>query len=81
MKDDRRRLLEAFSARRVADGHAICDLALYNYIEMRHHTASRLFLVRQRIEKFLHWLLPRTWVPLYTMVRRPKGVGADAGGQ
>ena len=50
------------------DSHAIADLSLYNYHEMRSHVNSRLFLLRKKVDNFLHMLFPRTFIPLYTMV-------------
>lgn len=48
---DHHRALPEFSRRRVAAGHALADLSYQNYIEMRHHTASTLFLARKKLEK------------------------------
>merc|ERR1712071_425630 len=62
------KVLEEFSRVRQPDGLAICELALYNYIEMRHLVNSRWFRVRKMVDSFLHATLPRTWVPLYTTV-------------
>ena len=50
------------------DCHAIADLSMYNYHEMRSHVNSRLFLLRKKIDNFLHMLFPRKFIPLYTMV-------------
>ncbi|XP_015794454.1 kynurenine 3-monooxygenase isoform X2 [Tetranychus urticae] len=60
--------LAKFSAIRVKDGHAICELALYNYIEMRDLVNSRLFLLRKRFDNILNFLMPNYWAPLYSMV-------------
>lgn len=57
-----------FSQKRVQDGHAICDLAMYNYIEMRDLVNSRLFLVRKKFDNYVNTLLPNYWIPLYSMV-------------
>ena len=56
------------------DSYAIVDLSLYNYIEMSTHVNSRIFLLRKYLDNILHAFLPRTFIPLYTMVafeRRP----------
>ena len=53
---------------RCADTHAICELAMYNYIEMRSHVNNWSYLVNKNIDKLLHCLTPRTFIPLYTMV-------------
>lgn len=57
-----------FSAKRWEDAFAICDLAMYNYIEMRDLVNRRSFLWRKRLDDFLFWLMPNTWVPLYNTV-------------
>lgn len=57
-----------FTQRRNDDCHVICDLAMYNYIEMRHLVNSPLFLLRKKVDALLNWLLPSKWVPLYGMV-------------
>ena len=35
-------------------GDAIGDLSLSNYLEMRHHTGSKLFLFRKKVEGWLN---------------------------
>ncbi|XP_028559510.2 kynurenine 3-monooxygenase isoform X1 [Podarcis muralis] len=60
--------LPEFSKLRVPDDHAISDLAMYNYIEMREHVNSKWFIFRKHIDNVLHALFPSTIIPLYTMV-------------
>ncbi|XP_054028508.1 kynurenine 3-monooxygenase [Dryobates pubescens] len=69
--------LPEFSRLRVPDDHAISDLAMYNYVEvrvmvvlsqMREHVNSTWFIFRKHVDNFLHTLMPSTIVPLYTMV-------------
>ncbi|XP_066091357.1 LOW QUALITY PROTEIN: kynurenine 3-monooxygenase [Saccopteryx bilineata] len=60
--------LPEFSRFRIPDDHAISDLSMYNYIEMRAHVNSRWFIFQKNIERFLHVIMPSTFVPLYTMV-------------
>lgn len=50
------------------DGHAISELSMYNYIEMRSHVTSRIFVLRKYLDNFLYYLFPSTFIPLYTMV-------------
>lgn len=57
-----------YSAARWKDAHAIADLSMYNYIEMRSHVNSRMFLIRKHLDNVLHRLLPCQFCPLYTMV-------------
>ncbi|XP_057304327.1 kynurenine 3-monooxygenase-like [Hydractinia symbiolongicarpus] len=59
--------LAEYSTFRNPDAEAIIDLAMYNYMEMRAHVNSPLFVLRKRFDNFLHWLVPNYWVPLYTM--------------
>ncbi|XP_074857485.1 kynurenine 3-monooxygenase isoform X1 [Carettochelys insculpta] len=60
--------LPEFSRLRVPDDHAISDLAMYNYTEMRAHVNSTWFLFCKYVDNFLHWLMPHRVIPLYTMV-------------
>ena len=43
---------EAFSALRQKEGECICDLAMYNYIELRSHMNSTKFLIKGRLSSF-----------------------------
>ncbi|XP_030626236.1 kynurenine 3-monooxygenase [Chanos chanos] len=61
-------VLEEYTRIRVPDDHAIADLAMYNYIEMRAHVNSRWFIFRKYLDDMLHFVMPKTIVPLYTMV-------------
>jgi len=64
---DLKKGLEEYSTTRNPDAEAIIDLAMYNYLEMRDHVNSRLFVVRKYFDNLLHWLMPARWIPLYTM--------------
>ncbi|XP_042189383.1 kynurenine 3-monooxygenase isoform X2 [Callorhinchus milii] len=66
--NDFSKCLPEFSRLRVPDDHAISDLAMYNYVEMRMHVNSKWFMFRKYLDNFLHFMMPRTIVPLYTMV-------------
>lgn len=57
-----------YEALRKANTDALADLAVENFVEMRDHTASRLFHLRKHMEKALHRLLPWWYLPLYSMV-------------
>ena len=50
------------------DTQAICDLSMYNYLEMRSHVTSPIFLIRKKIGNALHRLFPNRFIPLYSMV-------------
>ncbi|XP_029449868.1 kynurenine 3-monooxygenase isoform X2 [Rhinatrema bivittatum] len=67
-QNDFRICLPEFSRLRVPDTHAISDLAMYNYKEMRAHVNSKWFLFRKYLDNFLHAVMPSTIIPLYTMV-------------
>ncbi|KAI1318387.1 kynurenine 3-monooxygenase, mitochondrial precursor [Mortierella claussenii] len=60
--------MQAYTDRRAKDLKAICELALYNYTEMRHGVTSPLYLMRKKVESWLHLLMPTKVIPLYTMV-------------
>jgi len=60
--------LKAYSNERKPDADAICYLSYQNYFVMRSHVNSTLFLWRKKFELFLNWLLPNTFLPLYSMV-------------
>jgi kynurenine 3-monooxygenase len=75
---DRTRAFATFEERRKVHADAIADLALANFVEMRDHVASSRFLFKKKIEKTLHRLMPRTFVPLYTMVSFSRIPYADA---
>ncbi|XP_059095648.1 kynurenine 3-monooxygenase-like [Tigriopus californicus] len=64
----RLKAFEEYSRTRNIDAKAMCDLAMYNYIEMRDLVAKPSFWIRKRLDSFLHWLMPTSWVPLYTSV-------------
>lgn len=68
LNEDFSDVLPEYSRVRVPDDHAIADLAMYNYVEMRAHVNSKWFLFRKRVDNFLHFLMPNTIIPLYTMV-------------
>ncbi|MGE3526074.1 MAG: hypothetical protein AB7I33_09150, partial [Gemmatimonadales bacterium] len=57
---------------------ALADLAIGNFIEMRDTVASPLFRLRKRVEKILHTLFPRWYLPLYTMISFSRIPYADA---
>ncbi len=66
--DDIIKAAEKYSRTHWRDCHAIAELSKYNYLEMRSHVNSRLFLLFKYIDKLLHYLLPNVYIPLYTMV-------------
>jgi kynurenine 3-monooxygenase len=60
--------LKKFTATRSADAQAICDLAMYNYEEMRHLVNQKGYYLRRLIDMNLHRILGDMWVPHYAHV-------------
>jgi kynurenine 3-monooxygenase len=65
---DRAKAFRAYEAARKPHTDTLADLAVYNFVEMRDHTGSRLFLWKKKWEVLLHRLLGRLYVPLYTLI-------------
>uniref|UniRef100_W8AKN7 Kynurenine 3-monooxygenase n=1 Tax=Ceratitis capitata TaxID=7213 RepID=W8AKN7_CERCA len=61
-------ILEQFTELRWRDAHAICDLAMYNYVEMRDLTKRLSFRWRKWLDTQLFRWFPNFWVPLYNSV-------------
>ena len=66
--NDWEKTLEEYQNLRVADGNAIADLALRNFVEMRDRVANPNFLLQKKIESRLNDDFPTRWIPLYSMV-------------
>lgn len=75
---DRAGGLARFERLRKRHADAIADLALANFVEMRDRVASPLFLLKKKVEKVLHAIVPRHFIPLYTMVSFSRIPYADA---
>ncbi|KAH0944657.1 hypothetical protein HN011_000586 [Eciton burchellii] len=63
------KVLPKFSELRCDDAHAICDLAMYNYKEMKCLVTKRSFLFRKFLDNTLHRFMPNSWIPLYYSVQ------------
>ncbi|XP_044756441.1 kynurenine 3-monooxygenase [Coccinella septempunctata] len=61
-------VLEKFSERRKEDAFAICDLAMYNFKEMRDLVTKPSFRLRKALDNLLYKLFPNHWIPLYNSV-------------
>jgi kynurenine 3-monooxygenase len=57
-----------FAANRKKDTDAIARLSLDNFIEMRDLVANPDFLFKKKIDAKLQKLLPKEWIPQYSMV-------------
>nr|CAD7204348.1 unnamed protein product [Timema douglasi] len=66
--DDLSVVLQEFSQIRNEDAEAICDLAMYNYIEMRDLVNRRSYYIRKKLDELLFQLFPNLWMPLYPSV-------------
>ena len=66
--NDVERALQDYERRRKPNADAIADMAMHNFVEMRDHTASQLFLWKKKFQHLLHGLFPRAFIPLYNMV-------------
>ncbi|RMG82505.1 MAG: FAD-dependent monooxygenase [Bacteroidetes bacterium] len=66
--DDWSRIIAGFNAVRPRDANAIADLAIRNFTEMRDKVADPRFLLRKKIEQFLHKNRPNDFLPVYSMV-------------
>ncbi|XP_077999379.1 kynurenine 3-monooxygenase-like [Glandiceps talaboti] len=61
-------VLPGFTEKRIPDAEAICDLAIYNCKVMCSKVRSRWFLFRGKVDSYLHWMMPNTFIPIYQMV-------------
>lgn len=59
---------DEYTETRHDDLNAILDLAMRNYVEMRHSVISRTYLLRKKLDGLLSRSLGNYWLPLYTMV-------------
>lgn len=58
----------SYETERKQNTDVLADLCVENFIEMRDKVGSRWFVIRKKLALFLHWLLPRCYLPLYTMI-------------
>ena len=61
-------ILEEYQQYRKLNTDAISELARLNFIEMSELVINDSFLLRKKIEAFLHEQFPTQWIPLYSMV-------------
>ncbi len=65
---DWQNILSEFSRIHVKNGHAIADLALENYIEMRDKVNDPQYKIRRKLELALENQFPDRFIPRYSMV-------------
>ncbi|MCI0363195.1 MAG: FAD-dependent monooxygenase [Phycisphaerales bacterium] len=61
-------VFKEFAAQRKPNTDAIAEMALHNFIEMRDHTASRVFRMKKKFGQAMHRLFPQWFMPLYNMI-------------
>lgn len=44
------------------------ELSKTNFVELKQKVSSPLLLARKRLDVFLNRLMPKTWLPIHTMV-------------
>jgi kynurenine 3-monooxygenase len=66
--DDLQSAFAAFEEERKPNAHAIQQMALENYLEMRDRVADPAFLLQRELEQALQRRWPTRFVPHYTMV-------------
>ena len=59
---------EIFASERKPAGFALAELCLEHYHDMAANTASNLYLLKKKMEAGLHYLFPKSFVPIYTLV-------------
>lgn len=62
-------LLSAYTNAREANGKALVDLSMRNFIEMRDLVADPTFILRKKIEAKIYKKHPEKWMPLYSQVK------------
>ncbi len=67
-----------YEARRRPHTDTLARLCVDNFLEMRDRVGSRWFVWAKKLGLLLHWLMPRWYVPLYTMVEFTRIGYADA---
>jgi len=66
-KDNIPNALKEYNDLRVVDAQAICDLAIYNYNELRTDNHQTALKMRKKLDFLLNKIFPN-WMPLYSMV-------------
>ncbi|NOT08467.1 MAG: FAD-dependent monooxygenase [Gemmatimonadales bacterium] len=65
---DQETAFSVYEARRAPNTDALADLTIGNFREMRDKVASPLFRLEKKGSALLHALLPRWYLPLYSMI-------------
>ena len=67
-KNDWKTIFNTFSSVQVENGHAIADMAIENYLEMRDHVNDTEYKKRRNVELKLERMFPGQFIPRYSMV-------------
>jgi len=67
-KNDWKTIFNTFSFVQVENGHAIADMAIENYLEMRDHVNDTEYKKRRNVELKLERMFPGQFIPRYSMV-------------
>ncbi len=61
-------ILAKFAQERQPSTNALADICLEHYHDMASNTSSSVYLMKKKVESWLHYLMPNTFLPFYTMV-------------
>jgi len=67
-ENDWKTIFNTFSSVQVENGHAIADMAIENYLEMRDHVNDTEYKKRRNVELKLERMFPGQFIPRYSMV-------------
>lgn len=65
---DRARAFTEYELARRPHTDALAELSKANFVELRQKVQSPWFLARKRLDVLLNRLMPKMWLPLYTMI-------------
>lgn len=75
---DRAHAFASYEQSRRPHTDVLMELSKANFIELRQKVSSPLFLARKRLDVLLNQLMPKAWLPIYTMVSHTTMPYADA---
>ena len=65
---DRARAFSVYEQSRRPQTDVLMELSKANFVELRQKVSSPWFLARKRLDVALNRLMPKVWLPIYTMV-------------
>jgi len=65
---DRASAFAAYEQRRRPHTDTLAELSKANFVELKQKVQSPWFVARKRLDVALNRMLPKTWLPLYTMI-------------